>query len=79
MHDRASELRRISLRRSSVNKGIRKGRGCYTPALLHKGQFAASASLPHDAYLGAVLKRQIVCDCSGLPIRSVAAVVIVTR
>src|SRR5215212_7107662 len=35
MHDRASELRRISLPRTWVNKGIRKGRVCYyTPALV---------------------------------------------
>src|SRR5215212_10326231 len=35
MHDRASELRRISLPRTWVNKGTRKGRGCYyAPALV---------------------------------------------
>ena len=72
------ELRRIHLPRTWVNKGKEKGRGCYTPALLHKGQFAASASLPQDAYFGAVLKRQVVSD-NGLPSRSVAAPVIVTR
>jgi hypothetical protein len=33
MHDHASELRRIPIPRTSMNKGKRKGRGCYTPAL----------------------------------------------
>ena len=33
MQDPASKLRRIPLPRTSVNKGKRKGRGCYAPAL----------------------------------------------
>jgi hypothetical protein len=49
------------------------------PALLHKGQFAARASLPQDAYFGAVLKRQVVPDCNALPAGSNASLVIVTR
>jgi len=32
MHDPASELRRINLPRTPVNKGIRKGRGVVAPA-----------------------------------------------
>src|SRR5918995_4083963 len=36
MQDPASELPRIRLPRTPVNKGKkRKGRGCYAPALLH--------------------------------------------
>jgi hypothetical protein len=33
MHDRASELRRTRLPRTPVNKGMKKDRRCYTPAL----------------------------------------------
>jgi hypothetical protein len=33
MQDPASELRRISIPRTPVNKGKRKGRGSYAPAL----------------------------------------------
>jgi hypothetical protein len=48
-----------------VNKAMKKGRGCSKPRPCYKGQFAASASLPQDAYFGAVLKRQVSCDCNG--------------
>jgi hypothetical protein len=34
MRDPASELRRITLPRTPVNRGEKKGRGCYAPALL---------------------------------------------
>ena len=71
------QFRRITLLRTPVNKGMKKGRSAW-PRPSYKGQFAASASLPRDAYYGAVLKRQVVAD-NGLPMRSFAAVVILTR
>src|SRR5215211_173423 len=37
MHDRAFELPRISLPRTSMNKGINKGRGVAAPALVRAG------------------------------------------
>src|SRR5919112_3377032 len=71
------ELRRIPIPRTPVNKGKKKRRaGAITPRPSYKGQFAAGASLPHDGYLGAVLKRQVVSSgCKWLPTSSVAAVV----
>jgi hypothetical protein len=42
MHDPANELRRISLPRTSVNKGIRKGRGLMASALPHGAHLVLS-------------------------------------
>jgi hypothetical protein len=42
MHDPANVLRRIPLPRTPVNKGKKKGRGCYTPALKRAKRYYSS-------------------------------------
>ena len=46
MHDAVCRLPRIPLLSTSVNKGMKKGRGCYTPALCYRAKDVAFWGAP---------------------------------